>query len=97
MEVRRPCGTVLWLPPSPRSLLSQQRAGFGEDRDVEGGRKPIDDRVQLFERLGGVAGFDAELSEVAGAVQFKQARLLITRSRARSSAPPPAVGGIADG
>ena len=57
-------------------LLSKQRAGFGEHRDVEGSGEPIDDRAQPFQRLTGVARFGPQSCEIADGIQFEQARSL---------------------
>src|SRR5271169_312455 len=59
--------------------LWQQRTAFGEDRNIEAGRKPLDDSAQFFQRRSRAASFGAQPREVAGGVQFEQARPLLAR------------------
>jgi hypothetical protein len=58
-------------------VLSQERAAFPKDGDVEGGREPVHDGAQPFKCFGPVACFGAEPGEVASGAQFEQARSLL--------------------
>ena len=59
--------------------LSQQRAALGEDGDIEGGWKPVDERAQRLKRFVTVACFDAEPGKVTCGIQFEEAGSLPAR------------------